>query len=1260
MKRLAIIISLLILTTTSGFSPSYLTFTTGQVSPLMEARIEFAGYRSSARTVENMLVATQGPVFRRPGTKYIAAQRDSTAVGRLISYEHSVDDSYVLLFEDETIRFFRDGGQILDGVGTETLSGGDKPGTGSLVAHWLLNDISGDTVLDDNGGTHDGTASANTELFSVIGKVGTGAFDLDAQYDVTVADSPDFSFTNDSADSVFSIVCWAYITEAGDIQTILSKWRSAASSSEWRLSLDIDRKLQLHLFDNSTNLSGDRVAQWKMNDDAANTAVDDNVDVVPHDGVATSTTSTLSITGQIGKALDFDGTDSVQVSDHAALSFDDTADENMSISAWVNVDLTGSLQNILSKWDINDKREWRIRLAATGQLIFQIYDESANVSANRTSTTSIDEGWRFVTAVYDNADASWTGPTAGNFITLYIDGIQVDSFAVNNPNYGGMEDKTGEVSIGSDLSTGTPTNIWADAIDNVILFDIALTLANILSMYNSGEGTENLAGIEVFSVTDSPLDTGWRYLVCTYSAPADETTAAGGITFYVDSAAVASTATNDDGYKAMQAGAEEIRIGSQRNTGDSANEKFWGDRIDEISVFSKVLTSTEVSSLYSEIPYEIESPYSTSELPELHFIKSEDLMYLAHGNHEPRQLARVEHALWTLAAIQADDGPFMAENTDTSLTITPSGATGSITLTASEPLFNPQYVDSIWRIEQVRDTSQVSGTFTANGNSISTPFFSGAYGFTTSGNSGGTITLMRSTNNGSSWRPALTALTDTDFDNPTEIEEDGAIYRAVMSNYGSGSPTYTITITDNVNKGVVRITGFNSSTSMAAEVLTALVDTSATSNWREGYWSDYRGWPQTVSIHQQRLVFGGSDTFPQTIWFGKTDPDDYTNFTEGTLDTSAFTVVLAGNNPVQWMLSQDYLLIGNSGSCGKYGDQGKAVTPTSPNYQEQTREGAANLPGIIAGDAILYVERGSRKIREFVFDFQADKYLSPDLSVLSPEITESGIKDIAYQFRPYPILWCVLNNGDIATLTYQKNQSVAAWTKQITDGDFESVTVIPNTTEDEVWVSVKRTIDGVTETVVRYVEQFQPQDWGSDDNDAWFVDSGISYDPDPPVATNSFTGADHLDGETVSVYADLLIESPEVVSSGAFTIDNAATRVLVGLPFTSKLETMPIVIDPQDKAANKKIMSVWFDLYKTGYMEYGNGPDSTLINMNFNNNLDLDNTATAQDLITSRVKLKRGTWGYGTMMKQTVYVESDQPMPLTVRSITPSFNLFGN
>ena len=643
-----------------------------------------------------------------------------------------------------------------------------------------------------------------------------------------------------------------------------------------------------------------------------------------------------------------------------------------------------------------------------------------------------------------------------------------------------------------------------------------------------------------------------------------------------------------------------------------------------------------------DTPYEETTVFDSGDIWDMQYALADNTMYLVDGNDPPQILTRTDHNDWTITDATFESGPFLEEN-DTTTTIWASGITGSVTLTASSAIFQTtagaSHVGSIWAINQVRESSTIKGTFKANGVSLSTPYFSGNYSFTTEDNADSTITLQRSTNNGISWRAALTALTDTDFDNTAETEEDGAIYRVVCSEYGSGTPDYTFTITDNKNEGVVKITAVASSTSATATVITALIDSSTTTAWREPYWSDYRGWPTTVVFHQQRLIFGGSKSYPQTIWFGKTNPDDYTNFLEGTLDTSAFTVALPGQNPIKWLLSQDYIMIGTSGSCGKWGEQGEAVTVTSPSYIEQTQHGAGTFQAVLGGDTVLYVERGNRNVRELGYSLQADKFVAPPLAILTPEITDSGIKDIAFQLRPDPILWCVLNDGEIATMTYEREQSVIAWTKQITDGDFESVAVISSgDDEDEVWVVVDR--DAGT-----YIEQFQPRDWGTDQDDAWFVDSGLDYDS---TATTSFSGLDHLEGETVSVWADGIVLSDEVVASGDITIDVSSERVISGLPFTAKLETLPIRADPADYAMNKKIKRLWIDFYKTGDCKYGNGADSDLQQLYFYDGATLE---ARYDMFTSDSKLRQFLFPYSGMRKQTVYLQSSKPVPLGVRAI---------
>lgn len=645
--------------------------------------------------------------------------------------------------------------------------------------------------------------------------------------------------------------------------------------------------------------------------------------------------------------------------------------------------------------------------------------------------------------------------------------------------------------------------------------------------------------------------------------------------------------------------------------------------------------------LSSGSAYEIVTPFLEADLFNIQTAQVDNIMYIVDGTQPPQKLVRAGHTSWTIVDAPIETGPFQAENITTT-TITPSGTLtidGAVTLTASTSIFQSGHAGSLWEINQKRGTSLLSGNLSADGNSTDTSSFSGGYSFTTSGTWDATVTLERSTDGGSTWDAALSALNSTNFDNPAESEADAVLHRVTMSDHVSGTCTYTHTISDTLNHGIVDVTAYTSGTVMTGTVLAALANTTATTRWREGYWSDYRGWPKTVEIHHQRLIFGGSDTFTQTLWFGKSDSDDYENFAEGTLDTSSFTVALEGQNPITWLLGEEYLFIGTSGSCGRYGTAGEAHRPLDDTgYREQTRNGAKNIKAIIAGNAILYIERGARKVREFGYSLQSDKYVSTDLTQLAEDITEGGIVDVAFQARPEPVLWCVLD-GDIATLVYQREQAVVAWSLQNTDGDFESVAIIPSSDEDEVWVIIERD-NG------RYIEQFQPRDWGSDDDDAWFCDSGISYSG---TATTSFTGATHLANESVVVYADGIIQpNVTVTSAGAFTLGLAAANVIVGHAYTSKLETMPLITSQEDMFFSKKIRSLDLDFYKTETCSYSNRPGINLMKINFFSEAGV---TASTDLYTSDISPKNVRWPYGATTKQTVYLETSEPAPMIIRAI---------
>jgi len=564
--------------------------------------------------------------------------------------------------------------------------------------------------------------------------------------------------------------------------------------------------------------------------------------------------------------------------------------------------------------------------------------------------------------------------------------------------------------------------------------------------------------------------------------------------------------------------------------------------------------------------YSITTPFDASELENIQWVQSADVMYMVDGNDWPRTLTRTDHNSWSLDTLDYNDGPFQLENQSSTtievntLTIdsvllagwktatvyavadvntnddilyeciaahTSAGGTepgtgatwktkwkeivipdGAVVgLTASGSVWAATDVNSLWQLTHKRPASKLSGSFTSATSSEAIACES-KYTAVTHGTWKGIIHLERSTDSGDTWN-LVEPRSSEDDDNMLrrdEENEDGTIYRFTMSSYTSGTCKYDFTVSDYEHSGSIRITSYTDDSNIVGELTSTLASTKPTKLWNEPYWSDSEGWPTAIAFHEGRLYYGGNTNWPQTIWASVTG--DWPNMEVGSLETDALSYLLPGQNPIRWMLSQDTLLVSSTGGTGVLTGiaENESISPVNPpQYKRYTRFGGSLVPGVLAGDTVLYVERDTRTVRSFVYDFGRDSYASPDLTILSEHITDSGIKETGYQASPDSIYWCVREDGDVAALVYEEDNEVIGWSHIVTDGDFESVAVIPSNEEDEVWFVVNRTIDSETR---RSIEQLQTYDWGTDQVDAFFVDAGGTWDGGAAVVITGITNAD--------------------------------------------------------------------------------------------------------------------------------------------------------
>ena len=275
----------------------------------------------------------------------------------------------------------------------------------------------------------------------------------------------------------------------------------------------------------------------------------------------------------------------------------------------------------------------------------------------------------------------------------------------------------------------------------------------------------------------------------------------------------------------------------------------------------------------------------------------------------------------------------------------------------------------------------------------------------------------------------------------------------------------------------------------------------ATTEWSEGAWSDYRGYPSCVCFYEERLYYAASSDEPQRIW-GSTigEYDNFESPSPVTDDSPVYyTIASQQVNAIRWLCPTKVLAMGTSGGnfVASTGSANEPISPTNIQIKPETSYGSALLIPKRIGHYVYYVQRDGRTLRELSYDYTSDSFVSLDMTLLSEHITESGINDMDYQESPDNILWIVRDDGEIATLTRQIDQQIIGWSRQIMGGSYaggqavvESVATIPNGDEDQVWLVVKRTVDSTT---VRYIEYLTPFRMPDEQEDCFYVDSGLTY-----------------------------------------------------------------------------------------------------------------------------------------------------------------------
>ena len=540
---------------------------------------------------------------------------------------------------------------------------------------------------------------------------------------------------------------------------------------------------------------------------------------------------------------------------------------------------------------------------------------------------------------------------------------------------------------------------------------------------------------------------------------------------------------------------------------------------------------------------EVTTTYTEAELFNLSFAQSADILYIAHPDHAPAMLSRTSHTSWSLDNIPFVDGPYLDENIETT-TLTPSATTGSANITASAVTginggsgFVATDVGRVIRIGHIASAWAASTAYAVG------------------------IVKRNSDRVYECVRAGTTASSGGPTSNGSEIV-DGTVTWKYISEGG-------------IQWGYAVVNSITSTTIVACTVQKTFGGTSAETSWRLGAW--YGGsYPSSVCFYEQRLFWAGSTAEPQTLWGSKSG--DYYAHGLGDLDDDAVSYTIATDqvNAIQWLSPGKVLAVGTAGGEFKVSasTNEEALTPTNVRVVRETNYGSAGTAPLRIANVVVYMQRAARKLREFVYQFESDAFVSPDLTLLAEHVSESGFVELAYQQEPDSIIWSPRTDGTLASLTYQRDQKITAWSRHVlggtsdaagTQAKVESVATIPGTNRDEVWVAVQRYVNGA---VVRYVELLTAGLLSTDDQeDAFFVDSGLSLNvsnvisaitrADPVVVTSSshtLTDGDLVDIRDVAGMTELNGERYRVMEKTTNTFELAA---VAGKPISAVTRANP-------------------------------------------------------------------------------------------------------
>jgi hypothetical protein len=654
-------------------------------------------------------------------------------------------------------------------------------------------------------------------------------------------------------------------------------------------------------------------------------------------------------------------------------------------------------------------------------------------------------------------------------------------------------------------------------------------------------------------------------------------------------------------------------------------------------------------------PVEVVTPYLEADLKYLRVRQLGDVIYIwcrkaAGGRYQPRTLTRNSETSWTLALHNVVDGPFLKEDTQ-GVYMTPAARGSAVPIMTannapSGTASNSDGDADAWEVFDASTATDVninasSGTWSYDFPGTDTKVVDAYYitigqnneqaptAWTFEGFDGAVWVVLDKRAAEIGWVGSETRFYDTENRSGYQsyrivvtsiVATSGHTIREIgFHEYAPNQTPFDLTASDDVsiNEGqgfvasdigrVVRLMGSDGrwraaiiAARTSATVVTirlyghALPDLSPIVRWQLGTFSEESGWPATGAVYEDRLFHASTDDDPLGLW-GSVNADYDSHETSTPLVTDdGVSVRLTGGkiDDISWLIEmRDSLVVGTAGALRAVGrnNDNEALGPANFRQRNQTLAPASIAEPVVIENALLFLDLFEQKLYEAMYTYEVDGFIAREASALNEHLFAAGVVEIVYLQHPHSIIVGRRYDGKLIFFTYDRANKVAGGTLVDYEGEVESILDLPGATGTDLWMVVKRTIDGADVRHIERMAEFWRSEYTVQDVPVYAAAAAI-YDG---VAVTSITTADHLEGETVGIWADGRDIGDAEVSGGAFTLPGgvSASQVVYGLRMPWQVRTMRLSqIGNQDGSGLGRAVSIvsgMIDLYESAGIFFG-------------------------------------------------------------------------